>query len=402
MAEQHDTHDTHDRRGFSTRAIHGAHYHGSGKGQPVVFPLFQTASFAFESAEEQEAIAGGHEPGFVYSRGGNPTTEALHQTIAGLEGAEAAQSFASGVGAISAAMMATVRSGEHILCTQAVYGGTYNLLTRTLPRFGVTHSFADATDLDAFERAFRPETKLVWAETICNPTTTVLDIRALAELAHAHGALLAVDGTFTSPYLARPLADGADLVVHSATKYIGGHGDLIAGIVAGREELVRRALVIRNDVGGCAGPFEAWLMLRGLKTLALRMERHCVNALGLARYLEEHPAVRRVNYPGLESHPQHALARERMPAFGGVLSFEVAGGKPGAFRVLNAMRMAMRAASLGDADTLVSHPATTSHARVSRADREAAGVPDGMIRVALGLEDLADILADFQQALDRL
>jgi methionine-gamma-lyase len=391
-----------DARGFSTRAIHTVHYHGADKGNPVAFPLFQASTFAFESAEDHEAVAFGHEPGFFYSRIGNPTTDALHQTVANLEGGESATSFASGIGAIAAAMLAVVDGGQHVLATERVYGGTYNLLTRTLPRFGVTHTFADATNLTQFETAIRPETKLIWAETISNPTTTVLDLRVLAEIAHGHGALLAVDSTFTSPYLARPLEDGADIVVHSATKYIGGHGDLMAGLVIASNRLIRRAIVIRADVGGCAGPLEAWLMLRGLKTLSLRMERHCANALGLAGFLSAHPRVARVHYPGLESHPQHALATERMSGFGGVLSFEVPGGKPAAYRVIDGLKLALRASSLGDADTLVLHPASISHRGLSAEDRATAGVSDGLIRVSAGLEDLPDIIADFTQALDQL
>ncbi len=391
-----------DERGFSTRAIHTVHYHGGGKGQPIAFPLFQSSSFAFETAEDQESVATGREPGYAYSRASNPTTDALEQTIANLEGAEAATSFASGIGAVAAAILAVVESGQHILATEQIYGGTYGLLTRTLPRFNISHTFADATDLATFERAIRPETKLIWAETISNPTTSVLDIRALAEMAHAHGALLAVDSTFTSPYLARPLEDGADLVAHSATKYIGGHGDLIAGVVAGNHALVHKAHTMRVDFGACAGPLEAWLMLRGLKTLSLRMERHCANALGLARFLQEQPGVTRVHYPGLESHPQHALAKARMPGFGGVLSFEVAGGKPAAYRVLNGLKMSLRSASLGDADTLVSHPASISHSGLSAEDRAKSGVTDGLIRVAIGLEDLPDIIADFDQVLKQV
>ena len=391
-----------DERGFSTRAIHTVHYHGGGKGQPIAFPLFQSSSFAFETAEDQESVATGKETGYAYSRASNPTTDALERTIANLEGAEAATSFASGIGAVAAAILAMVESGQHILATEQIYGGTYGLLTRTLPRFNIGHTFADATDLAAFERAIRPETKLIWAETISNPTTAVLDIRALAEMAHSHGALLAVDSTFTSPYLARPLEDGADLVAHSATKYIGGHGDLIAGVVAGNDALVHKAHTMRVDFGACAGPLEAWLMLRGLKTLSLRMERHCANALGLARFLQEQPGVTRVHYPGLESHPQHALAKTRMPGFGGVLSFEVAGGKPAAYRVLNGLKMALRSASLGDADTLVSHPASISHSGLSAEDRAKSGVTDGLIRVAIGLEDLPDIIVDFDQALKRM
>lgn len=391
-----------DERGFTTRAIHTVHYHGSGKGQPIAFPLFQTSSFHFETAEEEERVARGQEHGFFYSRVANPTTDALHQTIANLEGGESATSFASGIGAIAGAILAVSESGQHILATDCIYGGTYHLLTHTLSRYGVTHTFADATNLTAFEQAIRPETKLIWAETISNPTTVVLDIRALAEMAHAHGALLAVDSTFTSPYLARPLEDGADLVVHSATKYIGGHGDLIAGLVIGSEKLIRRANAIRHDIGGIAGPLEAWLMLRGLKTLALRMERHCANTMGLARFLENQPGVTAVHYPGLESHPQHALAQERMPGFGGVLSFEVAGGKPAAYRVLDALKMALRSSSLGDADTLVLHPASISHHSLSAEDRQKSGVTDGLIRVSVGLEDLPDIIADFAQALKQV
>jgi methionine-gamma-lyase len=338
--------------------------------------------------------------GIAYSRTANPTTDALHRTLADLEGAEDAQSFASGIGAIHAAITALVGAGDHVVCAKQVYGGTYNLLTRTLPRFGIAHTFADMTDLDEMERALRPETKLIWAETISNPTTAIPDLRALAALAHAHGALLAVDATFTSPYLARPLEDGVDLVVHSATKYIGGHGDLLAGTIAGSRALIHKTLVMRADAGGCAAPLEAWLMLRGLKTLALRMERHCSNARALAQFLAGHPRVARVYYPGLPEHPQHALAAERYGSFGGVLSFEVCGGKKAAFAVIDGLRIALRASSLGDADTLVLHPATVSHRWLSREARAAADITDGMIRVSVGLEDLSDILDDFGHALE--
>ena len=394
------TGETERRRGFTTRAIHAAHYQGPGKGQPIAFPIFQTASFHFTSAEEQEAVSSGVEPGFSYSRVSNPTTDALHRTIADLEGAEDTFSFASGIGAIHAAVAAVVGSGEHVVCTRQVYGGTYNLLTRTLPRMGVVHTFADLTDLDAVARAITPETKLLWAETITNPTTDVPDLRALAELAHAHGALLAVDSTFTSPYLARPLELGVDLVVHSATKYIGGHGDLLGGIVAGSRGLMRRVRVLAVDTGGCAAPLEAWLMLRGLKTLALRMERHCANAAGLAAFLTGQPAVERVLYPGLAEHPQHGLAERQYAGFGGMLSFDVRGGRAGAFGVIDRLRMALRGASLGDADTLVSHPASISQRFLAPAERAAAGVTEGMIRVSVGLEDLPDIREDFRHALE--
>ncbi len=387
-------------RGFSSRAIHTARYRGRERTRPIAFPIFQTASFTFDSAEDQEEIVNRGGPDPFYSRVGNPTSDALHRTIASLEGGEAALSFASGIGAVHAAITTLVSAGDHVLCTDQVYGGTYTLLTRTLSRFGIAHSFVDMTDPTAVERAIRPNTKLLWGETISNPTTQVLDLAMLAELAHAHDAYLAVDSTFTSPYLARPLEWSVDLVVHSATKYIGGHGDLLAGIVVGSEQLMRRAKAILADVGGAAPPLEAWLMLRGLKTLALRMERHCANAQALAELLAAHPKVERVHYPGLPTHPQHALARERFSGFGGVLSFEVPGGKAAAFRVIDGLQMALRASSLGDADTLVLHPATVSHRNLPPDVRAASGVADGLIRVSVGLEDPEDILQDFHQALD--
>jgi methionine-gamma-lyase len=388
-------------KGFSTRAIHTARYQVPGRTSPVAYPLFQTASFAFDSAEDEaETVTGGRRD-FFYSRVGNPTTEALHETIAALEGAEAAVSFASGIGAIHAAMIATLKAGDHILCTDRVYGGTYTLVTHVLPRFGITHSFVDMTDPAAVARAIRPETRLLWGETISNPTTVVLDLAALAELAHAHGALFAVDSTFTSPYLCRPLEQGVDLVIHSATKYIGGHGDLSAGIVLGSREQLRQVQTLRAETGGAAAPLEAWLMLRGLKTLALRMDRHCANAMALAAMLASHPGVERVHYPGLPSHPQHMLARERLRDFGAVVSFQVPGGRAAAYRVIDRLRLALRASSLGDADTLVLHPATVSHRRLSAEVRATQGVTDGLIRVSVGLEDPEDILDDFRQALSQ-
>jgi methionine-gamma-lyase len=371
-----------------------------GPGSPVVFPLFQTTGFHFASAEDHAAAAEGKLPGYFYSRTTNPTTDAFHRVIADLEGGEDAVSFASGIGAVHAAIASVVSAGDHVVCTHQIYGGTYMLLTRTLPRFGIAHTFASATDLAAVEAAIRPETRLIWTETITNPTTAVPDLRALAQLAHAHGALLAVDSTLASPFLACPLEQGADLVVHSGTKYIGGHGDLLAGVVVGSKSLARKARIICADIGGCAAPLEAWLMLRGLKTLGIRMERHCANAQGLAEFLANHSAVERVYYPGLPKHPQHELARERLAGFGGLLSFSVPGGRARAYEVINRLRLALRASSLGDVDTLVSHPASVTNRGLTPEMRAAAGISEGLIRVSVGLEDLPDILDDFRQALE--
>lgn len=387
-----------DERGFSTRAIHTVHYHGGGKGQPIAFPLFQSSSFAFETAEDQESVATGKEPGYAYSRSSNPTTDALEQTIANLEGAEAATSFASGIGAVAAAILAVVESGQHILATEQIYGGTYGLLTRTLPRFNISHTFADATDLAAFERAIRPETKLIWAETISNPTTSVLDIRALAEMAHAHGALLAVDSTFTSPYLARPLEDGADLVAHSATKYIGGHGDAMGGIVATNREWTSRIRQVRALTGGLLAPFEAYLLHRGIRTLPVRVRAQQATAAELAERLATHPMVERVFYPGLPGQDPQGLIGRQIEGPGALIALDVAGGYDAAAKFIEGLRLFTHAVSLGGVDSLAQHPASLTHRPVAPSARPGGGI----VRLSIGLEHVDDLTADVTAALDRL
>ncbi len=386
--------------GFSTRAIHGGHFHGDGASDPIVFPIFQTASFGFDSTDAMDAVVSGAKLGFGYSRAGNPTVDAFERTLALLEGADAACAFASGMAAIHAAITAFVGAGEHVVVTRHVYGGTYHLLTELLPRLGISHTFVDMTDLAAVAAAITPQTRMLWGETVSNPMTVVLDLPALAQLAHARGLLLGVDATFTSPYLSLPLAQGADLSVHSATKYLGGHGDVIAGAVAGAAEPMAKVRGIMAGVGGNMAPLEAFLLARGMKTLELRMDRHCLNAQRLAEFLAAHPLVERVNYPGLPTHPQHDLAARLLRGFGGMVSFSVRGDETTARSVVDHLRLAFRASSLGDADTLASLPVMTSHRLLSPADRAASGVTDSLIRVSVGLENSADQIADFAQALD--
>ncbi len=386
--------------GFATRAIHGAHFHSERPGNPIAYPIFQTASFDFATTGLQDAVSGGRADGFGYSRLGNPTVDAFERVLANLEGAEEACAFASGMAAIHAALVALVGSGEHMVVTRDVYGGTYSLLTGALPRLGITHTLVDMTDLDAVRAAIRPQTRLIWAETVSNPTTVVLDLPALAQIAHERGLPLGVDATFTSPYLSSPLAQGADLSMHSATKYLSGHGDVIAGAVSGSAELMRRVRGVLINAGGILAPLEAFLLLRGMKTLEIRVDRHCLNARNLAAALERHPLVERVYYPGLASHPQHELARRLLRDFGGMVSFTVRGDIKTARAVVDGLRLALRAGSLGDADTLASLPVMTSHRVMDPAARAACGVTDNMIRVSVGLETSEDITGDFIAALD--
>jgi len=385
--------------GFSTRAIHSADFTMNQPGDPVTFPIFQTVSFSFDSTAEQMDQPNNTDTQYAYSRLSNPTVAAFEQVIAQLEGAESAVGFASGMAAIHATIVGLLHAGDHILVTRDIYGGTYGLLTTLLPSLGITHSFVDMTDLAATAAAIQPNTRLLWGETLSNPTNVVLDINALATLAHQHDCLFSVDATFTSPYLSLPLAQGADLVVHSATKYISGHGDVIAGVVSGSHALIAKVRSVMTTAGGIMAPLEAFLLLRGLKTLELRMERHCSTALALAQSLQQHPIVNRVCYAGLPSHPQYTLAQQQMRAYGGVVSFSVHGDQSTAQHIVDRLKLAKRAGSLGDAHTLVSLPVMTSHRLLTPAMRETIGVTDTMIRVPVGLENPADIINDFDQAI---
>jgi len=386
--------------GFTTRAL------GSGAGEvtqrPIGLPLYQTASFAFDDMEDFAAVAKTKiSGGYLYTRWANPTVEALARTIASLEGAEATACFASGMGAIHGTLTALLANGDHVVSATQLYGGTHGLLSIELARAGIDAAMVDITDHGAVEAAFTERTRVLYAETIGNPTLPVTDLDALAAIARAHEATLVVDATFTPPYLLRPLERGVDLVVHSATKYLSGHGDVTAGVVSGSAEHIARIRHHQIDSGGILAPFEAWLCARGVETLALRMDRICDTALALAQRLEAHPGVQRVMYPGLASHPQHELARALLgERFGGMIAFEVAGGVEAGRRVLDRVRIASPAASLGATKTLIVHPASITHTQLTREQRETVGVTDGMIRLSVGIEDSDDLIRDLERALD--
>lgn len=392
-------HKTETGQALATRCVHAGQKPDPQTGA-LTTPLYQTSTFVFNSAEQGAARFAGTEPGYVYTRLGNPTQAALEEKVADLEGGEAALAFGSGMGAISAVIMALVKTGDHVVYGDTIYGCTYAFLHTILGRFGVEASSVDCSDLAAVEAAIRPNTRAVVLESPANPTMKISDIRALAGIAHQHGLKLVVDNTFMSPYLQRPLALGADVVVHSATKYIGGHGDVIAGVAVGRKEFMDEVRVTTlKDIGAVISPFDAWLLLRGLKTLHVRMDRHSENAMSVAEFLEQHPAVERVHYPGLPSFPQHELARQQMDGPGGIMSFELKGGIDAGRRLMNRVRLCHVAVSLGDADTLIQHPASMTHAVVPQEDRLMMGITDGLVRISVGLEEPADIIADLRQAL---
>jgi methionine-gamma-lyase len=386
---------------FDTVAIHGVPGPTS-PGRPVVAPIVQSASFAHEDADTLAATINELSPGFTYSRLGNPTIDDLARRVAALEGAEEAVVFGSGMAAITGALLAELEAGDHLVAPRSLYGGTYSLLQKLLPRLGIETTFADLRDPEAVAvAARRPRTRVVYAETIANPTMDVPDLARLAAAAHAAGAILVVDSTFASPWLCRPLAHGADVVVHSATKYLAGHGDVIAGVVATSAARAARVRKVQADTGGIASPFSAWLATRGVKTLPLRMERHCTSALRIARALAAHPAVEAVHYPGLPSHPDHAVAARllREGRFGGMVGFDLRGGLDAGRRFQNALKLVARAGSLGDVHSLALHPASTSHRQLEPAVRRAAGIGEGYVRLSVGLEDPEDLLEDLNGAL---
>lgn len=387
------------QRSLATRCIHAGQRPDPVTGS-IAPPIYQTSTFAFASLEQGAARFAGAETGYIYTRLGNPTQAALEEKIADLEGGEAAVAFGSGMAAIAGVVTALVGAGDHILFGSPIYDCTYDLLMDVMRRFGVEATPVDAARPEQVERAIRPNTRLLLFETPSNPTLRLADIRALADLAHRHQITVVVDNTIMSPYLQRPLEHGADIVVHSATKYIGGHGDVVAGLAVGPAEIMARvrSTTLKN-FGGIISPFDAWLLLRGLKTLAVRMERHSENALRVARYLEQHPLVMRVYYPGLESSPQYELARRQMDGFGGLLSFELLGGIEAGRTLLSAVQLCTVAVSLGDTDTLIQHPASMTHAVVPAEARAAAGISDGLVRLSVGLEAADDIIADLDQAL---
>ncbi len=363
--------------------------------------LYLTSSFVFDSAAQAAARFANEEPGFVYSRFSNPTVSAFQERLAALEGGQACVATASGMAAILATVMGLLKAGDHIVSSSSIFGATVQLFTTVLSKFGIETTFVNGADPAAWQRAIRPgATRLLFLETPSNPLTEVADIAALAEVARGAGALLAVDNCFCTPALQRPLALGADLVIHSATKYLDGQGRVLGGAVVGRRELVADGIgPFLRTAGPSLSPFNAWVLLKGLETLRVRMEMQSRNALELARWLEAHPRVERVYHPGLASHPQHALAMRQASAGGAIVSFDVRGGREAAWRVVDATRMISITANLGDTKTTITHPATTTHGRISAEARAAAGIGEGLLRVAVGLEAVEDVRDDLARGL---
>ncbi|HLB14493.1 MAG TPA: O-succinylhomoserine sulfhydrylase [Burkholderiales bacterium] len=363
--------------------------------------LYLTSSFVFENAAQAAARFANEEPGYVYSRFSNPTVTSFQERLAALEGAESCVATASGMSAILATVMGLMKGGEHIVSSPSIFGATVQLFTTVLAKFGVETSFVESVDPRAWQRVVRPTTRLLFLETPSNPITEVADIPALAAVAKRAGALLAVDNCFCTPALQLPLALGADLVIHSATKYLDGQGRVLGGAVLGRRELIMDGVFgFLRTAGPSLSPFNAWVLLKGLETLRIRMEAQSTAAWELARWLEGHPRVERVYYPWLESHPQHALAKRQQRSGGAIVSFDVRGGKAMAWRIVDATRLISITANLGDTKTTITHPASTTHGRISAEARKAAGIGDGLLRVAVGLESVADVKADLARGLD--
>ncbi len=385
---------------FATKAVHAGQLPDPETGA-LIAPMFMTSTYVWTPEKMDRYLAGDKEGIYTYARSRNPTQNDLQDKIAELEGAEAALATASGMAAISLAVMHCAHPGDHVIAYRTIYGGTYGLFTKIFEEFHIEVTFVEDLLPATLNAAKRPNTKAVYAETIANPTMVVLDLKALADWAKANTVTSIVDSTFTSPYMVQPLSYGIDVVVHSSTKYINGHGDIIGGIICGKFEFVdgiRSSMY--QELGPVPSPFSCWLQLRGLKTLHLRMHAHCENAMKFAQWLETQKEVKNVVYPGLASHPQHELAKAQFGGvYGGMLSFEVEGGIPGAQAFIKKLHMAKYCVSLGDLDTLVQHPATMTHGKIAREERERMGIADGMIRVSVGIEDIDDIIGDFAQAL---
>lgn len=392
-----------NKSGFGTRAIHA----GSRKNEfgTLAQPIYQTSTFVFDSAEQGGRRFALEEDGYIYTRLGNPTCTVVEEKVANLEGAEACVSAASGIGAIASAIWVCVQAGDHIVAGKTLYGCTFAYLNHGLARYGVDVTFVDARDPENIRKAMRPNTKLVYIETPANPNMYLTDIEAVCKIAHQQeGVRVMVDNTYCSPYLCRPISLGADVVVHSATKYLNGHGDVIAGFVAGGKEYIDqvRLMGIKDLTGASMSPFDAYLINRGMKTLHIRMDRHCENAQKVAEFLEKHPAVSSIMYPGLPSFPQYELAKKQMAKPGAMIAFELKGGHDAGVRLMNNVKMCALAVSLGDTETLIQHPASMTHSPYTPEERAASDISEGLVRLSVGLEDAEDIIADLRQALDSL
>lgn len=390
--------------GFATLCIHGKKHLDKHEGQQPIraisTPIFQSSTFAFENVEHGAAVFRGEDPSYVYTRLGNPTQTALETELAYIENGEAALVLASGMAAVTTAVLTCCQNGDHIVAGDTLYGGTHELFTQTLPKMGINVTEVPADDPENFANAITNKTKLIHIETPANPTLVLTDIEAVAKIAKKKGVPLMVDNTFCTPYLQNPLDLGADIVMHSATKYIGGHGDTVAGVLVGSMDWVMKArMETLRDVGGCISPFNAWLLLRGLKTLPVRMDRHMENAMEVAQFLSYHPKVDKVIYPGLKTHPQYELAKRQQRGFGGMISFMVCGGREAGRIVMDNVRLATLAVSLGDVDTLIEHPASMTHSTYSEEELVKVGIDPGMVRLSVGLENVEDIIEDLRMAL---
>jgi cystathionine gamma-lyase len=377
---------------FATKAIHAGVEPDPATGA-IMTPVYLTSTYA--------QSAPGQHKGYEYSRSDHPTRAVLERNLASLEGVEYGLAFASGLAAENA-VLSLLQPGDHVVATRDLYGGTYRLFEQVWAKYGIEFTYADGDDLDALRRAFRPNTKLLWVETPSNPMLTIVDLRAVCELAHAHGARVVVDNTFATPYLQQPFEFGADIVVHSTTKYLGGHSDVVGGALCLRDRALYEQLKFyQNAAGAVPGPLDCFLVLRGIKTLALRMEKHCENARRIAEYLARHPEVKQVRYPGLPTHPGHARARQQMRDFGGIVTMELHGGVERAMRFLSSTRLFTLAESLGGVESLMCHPATMTHASVPPEERARIGITDALIRLSVGVEDAEDLLEDLEQAIEK-
>lgn len=390
------------KKHFETLVIHEGYDSKDHLGSLAV-PIYQTSTFTFATSEQGEARFAGQEDGYIYSRLSNPTVRALEEKMAVLEEGEAALAFGSGMAAVSAVLISLTKANDHIIVSNGVYGCTFGLLQILKEKYNIAHDFCSMGTEEEIRRLIRPETACIYVETPINPTMKLIDLEMVARVAKEHNIKVVVDNTFCSPYLQKPLTLGCDVVVHSATKYIGGHGDVVAGIAVGSQQFISDvAMTTQKDIGGVISPFDAWLLLRGLKTLPVRMDRHCVNAEKLVQKLKNHPNISKVYYPNDADSPDYPIMKKQMKSGGGVISFEIKGTKQDAQRLLNELKMIKIAVSLGDTETLIQHPATMTHSVVPEESRRKMGISDSLIRMSVGLEAWEDIWADLKQALDSM
>lgn len=400
-----NNHDLTESLAFATQSIRAGSFRSGQREHSEA--IYLSSSFVYDSAAQAQAVFAGDEPGNVYSRYTNPSLQMLEARMAVLEGREVddeitACATASGMAAILGAGMSLLKSGDHVICSRNVFGTTFTIFAKYFEKFGVKTTFVDLVDYQQWREAMTPETRLLFLETPSNPLSEVADLELLAEIAHSNNALLMVDNCFCTPALQRPLAFGADLVVHSATKYIDGQGRCLGGMVVGRKQLVDEVHLWQRAAGATMSPFNAWVFYKGLETLSVRMDAHCRNASELAFWLSQHPAVERVHYTGLSSHPGHELARKQQQGFGGVLAFEVKGGRESAWKVIDRVQIMSRTANLGDTRTTITHPATTTHCRLSDEDKLKSGITESLVRIAVGLENIEDLKADLAKGLSQL